>query len=71
MPDLTKLRRYRDDLQDARFSGVREVVDQNGEKIRWATDAELARAIAAIDSEIAALTRRRASLIYLQTSKGL
>lgn len=71
MPDLTKLRQYREDLQGARYSAARELVDQNGEKIRYATDAELARAIAAIDSEIAALTRRRSSLIHLQTSKGL
>lgn len=71
MADLTKLRQYRDELQGARFSGVRELVDQNGEKVRYATDAELARAIASIDSEIAALTRRRSSLIYMQTSKGV
>lgn len=71
MPDLTKLRQYREDLQGARFSGVREFIDQTGERIRYATDAELARAIGAIDAEIAALTRRRSSLIHLQTSKGL
>lgn len=70
MPDLTALRRYRDDLQDARFSGVRTVRDSNGEEITYRSQSEIERAIAAIDSEIASLSRRRSSLIYLQTSKG-
>lgn len=71
MPDLTQLRRYRDDLQDARFSGVRTLRDSNGEEVTYRSQGEIERAIAALDSEIAALTRRRSSLIYLQTSKGV
>lgn len=71
MPDLTALRRYRDDLQDARFSGIQSLTDQNGERVVYRSQAEIERAIAAIDSEIAALTRRWSSLIHLQTSKGL
>lgn len=71
MPDLTQLRRYREELLDARASGLRAVQDSNGERTEFKSDGELARAIAAIDSEIAALTRRRSSLIHLQTSKGL
>lgn len=71
MPDLTKLRDYREKLQDARFSGVRTVRDSNGEEITYRSQGEIERAIAALDSEIAALTSRRASLIRLQTSKGL
>lgn len=71
MPDVTKLRDYREKLQDARFTGVRQITDQNGESITYRSDAEIARAIAAIDSEIALLQRGRNALIRLQTSKGL
>lgn len=71
MADLTRLRRYREDLQDARYSGTRAVQDSNGERIEFKSDAEMARALASIDSEIAALQRRRSSIIYMQTSKGL
>lgn len=71
MPDLTQLRRYRDELQDARFSGIRETRDSNGETISFKSDAEMARALADIDSQIAALTKRRNSIIYLTTSKGV
>lgn len=71
MPDLTKLRQHRENLQDARFSGVRTVRDSNGEEITYRSQGEIERAIAALDSEIASLTTRRASLIRFQTSKGL
>lgn len=71
MADITALRRFRDDLQGARFSGVQSLTDQNGERIVYRSQAEIERAIAAIDSEIAALTRRRSSLIHLHPSKGL
>ncbi|MGN7868005.1 phage head-tail joining protein [Paracoccus sp. 22332] len=71
MADLTKLRQHREALQDARFSGVRSVRDSNGEEITYRSQGEIERAIAAIDSEIAALGNRRASLIRFQTSKGL
>lgn len=71
MADLTKLRQHREALQDARFSGVRSVRDSNGEEVTYRSQGEIERAIAAIDSEIAALSNRRASLIRFQTSKGL
>lgn len=71
MPDLTKLRRYRESLQEARFNGTRAVQDSNGQRLEYKSDAEMARALAAIDSEIAALQQRRTSIIKMQTSKGL
>ncbi|SEO04156.1 hypothetical protein SAMN04489859_103042 [Paracoccus alcaliphilus] len=71
MADLSALRRYRDDLQDARYSGIRSTRDSNGEEVHFKSDAEMARALADIDSQIAALTRRRNSIVYLQTSKGV
>ncbi|WP_406735966.1 phage head-tail joining protein [Thioclava sp. GXIMD4215] len=71
MTSVTKLREYREQLQDARFSGVRSLTDQNGEAVQYRSQAEIERAIAAIDAEIATLTRGRQTLIRLQTSKGL
>ncbi|KTQ95129.1 hypothetical protein NS226_13145 [Aureimonas ureilytica] len=66
-----RLLRWRDELVEARLSGVREIQDQNGERIRYASDAEMARAIAAADRMIADATRRPASTIRFATSKGL
>ncbi len=71
MPDLTRLLQAREHLQEARFSGLRRIIDQNGESIEYKSDGEIARAIAAIDSEIASLRRKRLGLVYLQTSKGV
>ncbi|AXQ95683.1 hypothetical protein LV780_17035 [Cereibacter azotoformans] len=71
MTSVTRLREYRDQLQDARFSGVRSFTDQNGESVQYRSQAEIERAIAALDSEIAQLQRGRMALVRLQTSKGL
>lgn len=71
MTSVTKLREYREQLQDARFSGVRSFTDSNGEAVAYRSQAEIERAIAAIDSEIATLQRGRSALIRMQTSKGL
>lgn len=70
MTTVTRLREYREQLQDARFSGVRTLTDQNGESITYRSQSEIERAIAAIDSEIAALSGR-SSIIRIQTSKGV
>lgn len=61
--------RMRDELKDARFSGVRRFVDQNGETIEYKSDAEMARALVAIETELAA--RKPPSTIRFQTSKGV
>ncbi|MBL4768061.1 MAG: hypothetical protein JKY94_10155 [Rhodobacteraceae bacterium] len=50
---------------------VDEFRDQNGEEVEFKSDAEMARALAALDSEIAAATQRPAHTIRFQTSKGL
>ncbi|WP_294929272.1 hypothetical protein [uncultured Paracoccus sp.] len=71
MATVTRLREYREQLQDARFSGVRSFTDSNGESVTYRSQAEIERAIAAIDSEIAIMQRGRNALIRLQTSKGL
>ncbi|WP_333830402.1 phage head-tail joining protein [Pararhodobacter sp.] len=71
MPDLTKLRDYREKLQEARFSGIRTIRDSNGEEVTYRSQAEMERAIAAIDAEISQLQRKRLSIVRFQTSKGV
>ncbi len=45
---------------------------QNGEEIEYKSDGEMARALAVLDSEIAAMTSGpRPSTIRFTTSKGL
>ena len=71
MATLAQLTAWRDRLQEARFAGVRRVRDQNGEEVAYRSDAEMARALAALDSEIAAAAKPRPSTILFKTSKGL
>lgn len=73
MSELGDLIAWRASLVEARMSGVREVADQNGERISYKSDSEMARAIAAADREIAALRsgRRRPLIVYPAVSKGL
>ena len=68
---VAQLQAWRDGLMQARLAGVREFTDQNGESVRYATDREMAAAIAAADAQIAALAGRRPSTIMFKTSKGL
>jgi hypothetical protein len=63
--------RFRDDLRRARFNGIREVQDQNGERIVYRSDTELARALAAVEAEIAGAVSRPANTIRFRTSKGV
>lgn len=71
MATVAELQAYRTRLQDARYSGIREVRDANGEAVSYKSDSEMARALAAIDAEISGLQRTVARLSYPQTSKGL
>ncbi len=62
----------RERLITARLSGVLEFRDQNGERIVYRSDAEMARAIEAADREIARLSgTAQPRTIYLKTSKGV
>ena len=71
MATLAQLIEWRDRLKDARYSGVRRVRDSNGEEVEYRSDSELARALAAVESEIAGASRARQSIIYPLTSKGV
>ena len=68
---LTELQAARDALLKARAGGVREYQDQNGERVAYKSDGEMARALASLDAEIAAAARRPPSTIRFQTSKGV
>ena len=68
---LVELTAARDTLLRARAAGVRRVRDQNGEEVEYRSDAEMARALAALDSEISAASTARPSTIYFNTSKGV
>jgi hypothetical protein len=69
---VDQLTRARDSLVEARAQGVRKLRDQKGEEIKYKSDGEMARALAALDSEIAAMASGpRSSTIRFTTSKGL
>ena len=70
MATLAELTKMRADLFAARMSGARRVRDQNGEEIEYRSDAEMTRALAAMDAEIAGLQTRPANTILFKTSKG-
>lgn len=70
---LSNLLKAREELQDHRFSGARSFRDQNGEEVTYASDREIAAALAALDREIATLSgaARTPSTFVFRTSKGL
>lgn len=69
MLTLEQLQQFRDKLVTSRMSGVLSITDQNGERIEYKTDAQMAAAIAACDRELAALSGRPARTIVFRTSK--
>lgn len=72
MVTLADLLTARADLLAARVNGLREVRDSTGESISYKSDREMAAALAALDSEIAAMQRGpRSAVIRFSTSKGL
>lgn len=69
--DLQTVIKWRDDLVQARLSGIREVQDQNGERIAYRSDSEMARAIEAAERTIASLKGdRQPRTVIFKTSKG-
>lgn len=72
MPTLAQLQATRSALIEARSNGIREVRDSDGSAVSYKSDREMASALAALDSEIAALANgRRSSILRFSTSKGL
>lgn len=71
MASLETLQAQREKLAATRYDGVASYRDANGERVDYRTDAEISRALATLDSEIAALQRKRLSIVKIQTSKGV
>lgn len=57
MATLAELQAWRASLFEARMQGVRAFSDQNGERVEFTSDREMAAAIAACDREIAGHSR--------------
>ncbi len=69
MADLAQLTAWRDALMEARYKGVR-TVEYDGKRVTYATDAEMAAAIADLDRRVAAATAR-VSVVRIASSKGV
>ena len=69
MADLAQLTAWRDALMAARYRGVR-TVEYDGKRITYATDGEMAAALADLERRIAGATGR-ISVVRIQSSKGI
>jgi hypothetical protein len=69
MADVADLEAMREALLKARFAGVR-TVECEGRRINYATDAEMAAALADLDRRIGAVSAPRVSQVRISSSKG-
>lgn len=70
MTDTTQLTQWRDALMAARYKGVR-TVEYDGKRVTYATDAEMANALADLDRKITNTGDSRVSVVRIQSSKGV
>ena len=70
MANLPELARWRDALMAARYQGVR-TVEYDGKRVTYATDTEMANALAALERRIAECSKGRVSVVRIQSSKGV
>jgi hypothetical protein len=68
---VSQLETARDELVLALARGVTSVRDANGERVDYATPGAMQRAIAALESRIAAMQSPAPNVIRFNTSKGL
>ncbi|NWG23491.1 MAG: hypothetical protein HXY30_03585 [Pseudorhodoplanes sp.] len=69
MADIADLEAMREALLAARFAGVR-TVEYDGRRVTYASDAEMAAALADLDRRIAAASAPRVSQVRISSSKG-
>ena len=69
MAELAQLTAWRDALMAARYRGVR-TVEYDGKRVTYATDGEMAAALADLNRQIASASSR-ISVVRIQSSKGL
>ena len=70
MADLAKLSAWRDALMEARYKGV-HTVEYDGRRVTYATDTEMANALADLERRIVGTGDGRVSVVRIQSSKGL
>ncbi|HMQ95501.1 phage head-tail joining protein [Amaricoccus sp.] len=70
MADLAQLTAWRDALMAARYQGVR-TAEYDGKRVTYATDGEMAAALADLSRQIASTRPERISVVRIQSSKGL
>jgi len=70
MADLAQLTAWRDALMEARYKGVR-TVEYDGKRVTYATDGEMAAALADLDRKIAAAGGSRVAVVRIASSKGV
>jgi len=68
MTDTAQFTQWRDALMAARYQGVR-TVEYDGKRITYATDTEMAIALADLERRIASTSR--ISVVRIQSSKGV
>jgi lipopolysaccharide export system protein LptA len=66
--DTAQFTQWRDALMAARYQGVR-TVEYDGKRITYATDTEMANALADLERRIA--STGRISVVRIQSSKGV
>jgi hypothetical protein len=69
MIGLAQLEAMRDKLLKARFAGVR-TVEYDGRCVTYASDAEMAAALADLEKRIAAASAPRVAQVRISSSKG-
>jgi hypothetical protein len=67
---LAELQARLDALRALRARGIRRVSYQ-GQEVEFRSDAEMASAIADLERQVAALSGRRVSTVYINASKGV
>ena len=67
---FAELESLRAELVRARLNGARVVTDANGESVTFKSDAEMAGALASVESEIARLQSTTIKQVRFRTTKG-
>ena len=70
MTDTAQLTTWRDALLKARYAGIR-TVEYDGKRVSYATDAEMATALADLERRITSNTTTRITQVRINSSKGV
>jgi hypothetical protein len=70
MTDITQLETWRDALLQARYAGLRSV-EIDGRRVSYATDAEMATALADLERRITSGQTGRVRQVRIQSTKGV